>query len=93
MAVELGGEWKLLISFKMELEQTAQHRGLHLRGDSPACSPPKVGRLRKKETLFQNQPALSQYRHLTVTASPLSFLLLRKPVCLKHGVGDRGLVQ
>lgn len=89
MAVELGGGWKLLISFKTELEQTAQHRELHLRGDSPACSPHKVERLRKKEVLFQKKPVLSQYRHLTVAASPLPLLLLHNPVCLKHGAGDK----
>lgn len=89
MAVELGGGWKLLISFKTELEQTAQHRGLHLRGDSPTCSPPKAERLRRKEVLFQKKPVLSQYRHFRIAASPLSFLWLRNPVCLKHGVGDK----
>lgn len=59
------------------------------RGDSPACSPRKVERLRKKEVLFQKKPVLSQYRHLTVAASPLPFLLLHNPVCLKHGAGDK----
>lgn len=59
MPVELGGGWKLPISFKTGLEQSAQPRGLHLGGDCPGCSPPKVERLGKQELVLQNKPVLN----------------------------------
>ena len=90
MTVELGGGWKLLISFKMELEQTAQHRGLHLRGDPPACSSPKVERLGKKEVLFPNKPvpALNS-SSITLVIPPAMQPSLSETWCR----GQRGLVQ
>lgn len=92
MAVELGGGWKLLISSKMELEQAAQHRGLNLR-DPPCCSPCKVDSSETKRPFIQNKPALSQHQHLPAGTLPLSFLLLGRPLCLKHGAGKKGPMQ
>lgn len=69
-------------------KKSAQPGGLCLGGDCPACSPPKVERLEEQELLLQNEPVLNQYQHLTAAASALPLLLLRSPVCPKHGAGD-----
>lgn len=90
MAVELGGRWKLLISFNTQLEQTAQRSALERRFPSLLSSP--RGEAWKERGPFPEETsgkAVPAFSSITLTIPPA----IQPSLFETWSWGQRGLVQ